>query len=127
MYDPNWCAAMNYKMQALRSNDTWDLIPQLVNANIVGFCWLCRHKFDSQGHLDRYKGHLVAHDFSQQPSLDFDDTFSSFVKPSTIQTIPTISISRNWPIRQLDVKNAFIHDGLVETIYMHQPPEYVSN
>ncbi|KAJ9547656.1 hypothetical protein OSB04_020199 [Centaurea solstitialis] len=38
----------------------------------------------------------------------------------------SISISRNWPIHQLDVKNAFLHGDLTETVYMRQPPGYVN-
>ncbi|KAJ9545573.1 hypothetical protein OSB04_025280 [Centaurea solstitialis] len=79
------------------------------------------------GRLERYKARLVAQGFSQQPGLDFDDTFSPVVKPATIRTVLSISISRNWPIRQLDVKNAFLHGDLIETVYMRQPPGYVNS
>ncbi|KAJ9555155.1 LOW QUALITY PROTEIN: hypothetical protein OSB04_009769 [Centaurea solstitialis] len=127
MCDPHWRAAMDAEMAPILSNYTWDLVPKPSDANIVGNRWLFRHKFDSNGRLERYKARLVAQGFSQQPGLDFDDTFSPVVKPATIRTVLSISISRNWPIHQFDVKNAFLHGDLTETVYMRQPPGYVNN
>ncbi|KAJ9562193.1 hypothetical protein OSB04_007353 [Centaurea solstitialis] len=127
MCDPHWRAAMDAEMAAIISNYTWDLVPKPSDANIVGNRWLFRHKFDNNGRLERYKARLVAQGFSQQPGLDFDDTFSPVVKPATIRTVLSISISRNWPIHQLDVKNAFLHGDLTETVYMRQPPGYVNS
>ncbi|KAJ9566122.1 hypothetical protein OSB04_002088 [Centaurea solstitialis] len=84
-------------------------------------------KAQHNGPLECYKARLVAQGFSQQPGLDFDDTFNPVVKPATICTVLSISISRNWPIHQLDVKNVFLHGDLTETVYMRQPPGYVNS
>nr|GEW05317.1 ribonuclease H-like domain-containing protein [Tanacetum cinerariifolium] len=65
---------------------------------------------------------MVANGRSQQFGVDFDDTFSPIVKPAIICTLLSLVLSRNWPIHQLDVKNAFLNGDLSETVYMYQPP-----
>nr|GEY62947.1 ribonuclease H-like domain-containing protein [Tanacetum cinerariifolium] len=61
---------------------------------------------------------------SQQQGIDCDETFSLVVKPATIRTVLSLSVSREWPIHQLDVKNTFLHGHLTGTVYMHQPPGF---
>ncbi|GAA0147669.1 transmembrane signal receptor [Lithospermum erythrorhizon] len=58
---------------------------------------------------------------SQQVGIDCGETFSPVVKPTTIRTVLTLFLSKSWSIHQLDIKNAFLHGDLHETIYMSQP------
>ena len=53
--------------------------------------------------------------------MDCGENFTLVVKPVTIRTMLSLALSKAWPIHQLDVKNAFLHDELKETMYMHQP------
>jgi hypothetical protein len=43
------------------------------------------------------------------------------VKPATVRIVLTLALTRNWPIHQLGVKNAFLHGTLSETVYCSQP------
>ncbi|GKD22644.1 ribonuclease H-like domain-containing protein, partial [Tanacetum coccineum] len=80
--------------------------------------WLFQHKYHADGSLSRYTVRLVANGHSQQFFVDCDDTFSHVVKPATIRMVLSLALSQNWPIHQLDVKNAFLHGDLSETVYM---------
>jgi hypothetical protein len=53
--------------------------------------------------------------------VDFDETFSPVVKSATIRTVLSLALSCRWPIHQLDVKNAFLHGNLSDTVYCQQP------
>nr|GEU32647.1 ribonuclease H-like domain-containing protein [Tanacetum cinerariifolium] len=85
------------------------------------------HKFHADGTLNHYKACLVANGSSYQLGVDFDETFSPVVKPTTIRTVLSLAVSRKWSIHQLDVKNAFLNGDLSETVYMHQPPGFVNS
>nr|GEV02602.1 ribonuclease H-like domain-containing protein [Tanacetum cinerariifolium] len=74
--------------------------------------------------LNRYKARLVANGRSQQEGIDCDETFSPVVKLATIRIVLSLAVSRQWSIHQLVVKNAFLHDHLTESVYMHQPPGF---
>nr|GEU54527.1 ribonuclease H-like domain-containing protein [Tanacetum cinerariifolium] len=122
--DPNWQHVMLDEYNALISNGTWVLVPRPQNVNIVRSMWLLKHKFNADGSLSWYKASLVANGRNQQQGIDCDETFSLVVKPATIHTVLSLAVSRQWPIHQLDVKNAFLNGHLSETMYMHQPPGF---
>ncbi|GJY95416.1 ribonuclease H-like domain-containing protein [Tanacetum coccineum] len=99
LHDPNWKEAILDKYNALITNRTWVLVPRPTNANVVYLMWLFKHKFNADGSLS-----------------------SLVVKPATIRTVLSLVVSRDWPIHQLDVKNAFLLGHLSEIVYMYQPP-----
>jgi hypothetical protein len=116
---------MNDEFQALVHNNTWTLVPRPPRANVVTGKWIFKHKMRSDGTLDRYKARWVLRGFTQYPGVDFDETFSPVVKPATIRTVLSLALSRDWPVHQLDVQNAFLHGTLSETVYYTQPSGFV--
>ncbi|PNY09701.1 copia protein [Trifolium pratense] len=119
--DPNWKMAMHDEYDALIKNETWDLVPRPPNVNVIRSMWIFRHKEKSDGSFERHKARLVGDGAGQQVGIDCGETFSPVVKPATIRTVLSIALSNSWHIHQLDVKNAFLHGELKETVYMYQP------
>ncbi|XP_071680293.1 uncharacterized protein [Lolium perenne] len=122
--DSNWRKAMEEEYDALMINKTWHLVPPSSKKNLIDCKWVYRIKRRADGTVDRYKARLVAKGFKQRYGIDYEDTFSPVVKIATIRTVLAISVSRGWKLRQLDVKNAFLHGVLEEEVYMKQPPGF---
>jgi hypothetical protein len=64
--------------------------------------------------------------FKQRQGIDFDQTFSPVVKPSTIRTVLHLAAFHGWPINQLDVKSVFLDDELAEQVYCLQPAGFIN-
>ena len=120
-----WSAAMDKELAALSANQTWTLVPRRPEMNVVGCKWVYKAKLQPNGSLERLKARLVAKGFNQVDGVDFSETFSPIIKRAHIRVVLTIAVVKRWELRQLDVKNAFLHGHLSAPIYMQQPPGYV--
>nr|GEV93298.1 ribonuclease H-like domain-containing protein [Tanacetum cinerariifolium] len=118
---------MYAEYNVLVKNGTWLLVPRPASVNMVRSTWLFKHKFYADGTLSRYKARLVVNGSSQLLGVDFNETFRPVLKPASICTVLSLVMSRNWPVHQIDVKNAFLNGELSETVYMHQHLGFVDN
>lgn len=84
------------------------------------------YKCNSDGSVEYYNARLVAQGFLQQPGIDYHETFSPVVQPTMVRIVLSFTVSFAWPIRQLDVKNAFLHGVLNEDVFMKQPPGFTN-
>jgi len=104
-----WQSAMQEEIDALHAQGTWDLVPLPHAKNLVGCKWVYRIKKNTDGSIARHKACLVAKGFSQEEGIDYNETFSPVVKPTTVRLVLALTAQFHWPLRQLDVKNAFLH------------------
>jgi len=116
---------MRSEIAALHANSNWSLVPFDPSMNVVGCRWVYKIKRRADGAIDRYKACLVARGFTQQEGIDYLETFSPVVKPTTVRLVLALAISTNWQIHQLDVHNAFLNGSLQEVVYMQQPTGFV--
>uniref|UniRef100_A0A2N9F1D9 Reverse transcriptase Ty1/copia-type domain-containing protein n=1 Tax=Fagus sylvatica TaxID=28930 RepID=A0A2N9F1D9_FAGSY len=87
----------------------------------VGCKWVLRKKYKANGSLDKYKARLVAKGFTQQPGVNFVDTYSPVTKFASVRIIMVVAARLDLELHQLDVKTAFLNGDLKEEIYMDQP------
>jgi histone deacetylase 1/2 len=127
LLNPKWKEAMDAEFSALQRNQTWRLVPAQKGLNIIDSRWVYKVKRKPDGSVDRFKARLVAKGFKQRHGIDYDDTYSPVIKPTTIRVILSLAVMQGWQMRQLDVDNAFLHGHLEEDVYMVQPAGYVDS
>ncbi|KAL2900721.1 Retrovirus-related Pol polyprotein from transposon TNT 1-94 [Bienertia sinuspersici] len=121
---PEWIAAMNRELYALEENDTWELTTLPPGKKAIGSKWVFKTKYKADGSIERYKARFVAIGYQQVPGEHFNNTFSPVAKLSTVRVIVSLATTNQWPIKQLDINNAFLHGYLEEEVYMKPPQGY---
>jgi hypothetical protein len=78
------------------------------------------------GSLDRYKARWVLQGFTQRPRSGLrQDLHPRHQVLYRLSCRRSLALSRDWAIHQLNIKNAFLHDTLMEIVYCSQPTDFV--
>ena len=122
--DKVWTEAMDTEISMIEKNKTWELIDKPKDKPVIGLKWIYKTKFNEDGSIQKHKARLVAKGYSQQPGIDFHETYAPVARMETIRTVIALAAQMELPIFQLDVKSAFLNGTLEEEVYVEQPRGY---
>uniref|UniRef100_A0A2N9F7S6 Integrase catalytic domain-containing protein n=1 Tax=Fagus sylvatica TaxID=28930 RepID=A0A2N9F7S6_FAGSY len=122
--NPLWQQAMTEELQALEKTHTWDLVDLPHGKSAIGCKWVYKIKTKSDGSIERYKARLVAKGYAQEYGIDYEETFAPVARITSVRSLLAIAAVHQWPLFQMDVKNAFLNGDLTEEVYMQAPPGY---
>jgi hypothetical protein len=122
--EPHWVQAMNQEIDSIEKNKTWDLVDFPSHKKSIGVKWVYKTKLNEKGQIEKHKARLVAKGFSQQPGIDYGETFSPIARLETVRTLLAIVAQHKWQVYQMDVKSEFLNGLLEEEVYVDQPPGF---
>ena len=108
------------------ANHTWELVDLPPGSKPIGWKWIFKKKFKSDGSIDKFKARLVAKGYTQKKDVDYFYTYSSVARISSIRILVALTSLHKLIIHQMDVKTAFLNGELEKEIYMEQPEGFVS-
>lgn len=123
--DPRWNNAMTNEIDTCKATRTWFLVPRTPEMHVLRNRWIYRNKLNADGTVGDPRARLVAQGNSQEEGVDYLETYSPVVRTATVRTILHLATIMKWEVKQMDVKNAFLHGDLAETVYMRQPCGFV--
>ncbi|RDX73747.1 hypothetical protein CR513_46598, partial [Mucuna pruriens] len=111
---------MKDKMKSMQNNDIWDHDELPKGVKHISCKWLFKTKKDSKGNIKRYKACL-------KEDIHYKETFYSVSSKDSFRTIMVIVTHFDLELHHMDVKTVFLNGDIVETIYMVQSKNFVSN
>lgn len=117
-----WLEAIKIEIDALETNQTWEISDLPSTKSPVSSKWLFKKKINPDGKIDKYKARVVARGFSQKFGIDYLETYASVVRHETIRVFFAIVIQMRLDYVQYDVATAFLNGTLEDEVYL-TPPE----
>jgi hypothetical protein len=107
-----WKESMTEEHQFIMKNDVWEIVPRPKEKLVVTSKWVYKIKHATDGRVDKYKARFVARGFSQKEGEEYDETFTSISRNTSIISIMSLVASMGWILHQMDVKTTFLNGSI---------------
>ena len=109
-----WRKAMKKEFDALNEAETWKLVDQPQNKEILNVKWIYNVKNNGV-----YKARVVVRGFEQTDQIS--DVYAPVAKMSSLKSILALSCIQGYRIHQMDVITAFLNSCIRSEVYVKQP------
>ncbi|KNZ48580.1 hypothetical protein VP01_5558g1, partial [Puccinia sorghi] len=115
-----WIKAADDELKSIESHEIWEDMFETPDSHLQT-TWVSRNKPATLSAAEKKKARLCIQGFRQLPGVEYDETFAPTGRFSTFLVLLTLAIEKKLPLRQFNVKAAFLYAPLKETIYIKTP------
>lgn len=108
------------EMGVLEKNKTCEITELPKGKRVLRCTWVFTIKYKANSTPKRKKPRLVAKGFTQTFGIYHMKIFAPVAKLNAIRVLANL----DWPLHQLDIKNAFLNGDVTEEIYIFPPPRF---
>ena len=104
---------MQEELLQFKLQEVWKLVDLPKGKRAIGSKWVFRNKKDERGIVIKNKARLVAHGYTQEEGIDYDEVFAPVTRMEAIRIFLAFAASKGFTVYQMDVKSAFLY-GKIE-------------
>ncbi|GJW38572.1 ribonuclease H-like domain-containing protein [Tanacetum coccineum] len=104
-----------------RAQEVWTLVDLPYSKRVIGTEWVYKNKKDERGIVIRNKANMVAHGYTQEEGIDYDEVFAPVARIEEIRLFLAYASFKYFVVYQMDVKSAFLYGKIKEEVYVCQP------
>lgn len=105
----------------MRDRNVWEEINPPPGICTIRTHWTFANKYDSDGNLTGCKACLIAKGFTQIPSVDFFETYTSVIRYESLQKNLAIAAANNMETWQVDYIATYLNSKPQAEIYIELP------
>jgi hypothetical protein len=114
-----WKAAAEEELKNIEGHEVWDDMWKKPDS-FLHTLWIFKTKPGTLSADERKKARLCIQGFAQLPE-ECGNTFAPTGKFTTLLIVLMLAVDKKLPIRQFDVKSAFLYAPLKEEVYIKTP------
>ena len=107
---PKWKASMDREYNKINENKTYELVPPRPSIKPIPLMWVYDYKLNAEGtEVVSEKSRVVVRGDKQQKGVDYNETTSWVMKPTSRNILLAMAAVNGWHIHTGDFENAYLN------------------